>query len=95
MIRLVVAAGVVGLVLGFFLFRLPAVVTASAGLFWACIGMSLAAEWTVMSSIGLAFGVVTILQCGYLAGLFAVSMWGRAKVPAPILRSRHIDQWKT
>jgi hypothetical protein len=94
MLRLVVAAGVVGLVLGLFLFRLPAVIAASTGLFWVCIGMSLAAQWTVLGSIGLAFGVVSILQCGYLIGLFALSVWGRAKAPAPILRSGHLDQWK-
>jgi hypothetical protein len=95
MLRLVVAAGMVGLVLGFFLFRLPAVITASASLFWACIGMSLAAQWTVLGSVGLAFAGVTILQCGYVAGLFAVSVWGGAKAPDPILRSARIDQWKT
>jgi hypothetical protein len=94
MLRLVVAAGVVGLFLGLFLFRLPAVVAASTGLFWVCVGMAVAAQWTVLGSIGLAFGVVSILQCGYLIGLFALSVWGRQKTPEPILRSSHIDQWK-
>lgn len=93
MIRLVVAAGLVGLVLGFFLFRLPAVIAASASLFWACIGMSLAGQWTVLGSIGLAFAVVTILQCGYLVGLFALSVRGSAKAPDPILGSSRVDQW--
>lgn len=95
MLRLVVAAGILGLALGLFLFRLPAVVAASTALFWGCIGMSLAAQWTVWGSIGLAFGVVTILQCGYLAGLLAVTLWARARAPAPILGSTRLDQWKT
>jgi hypothetical protein len=64
-------------------------------LFWACIGMSLTGQWTVLGSIGLALGAVTILQCGYVAGLLTLSLWGRAKAPAPILGSSHIDQWKT
>jgi hypothetical protein len=95
MLRLIVTTGVVGFVLGLFLFRLPALAAASAGLFWACLGMSLAAQWTVLASVGLAFGVVTILQCGYVVGLFALSVWRRAKLTEPILRSHHIDQWKT
>jgi hypothetical protein len=95
MLWLVVAAGGVGFVLGLCLFRLPAIVAASASLFFVCIGTALFAQWELLASIGLAFVVVTILQCGYLAGLSVSWAWSRARARHTILRSSHIDQWRT
>jgi hypothetical protein len=83
------------LVLGLCLFRMPAIIAASASLFLVCIGTALHAQWKVLASIALAFAVVGILQFGYLAGLSVSSLLSRARAPHTMVRSSHIDQWRT
>jgi hypothetical protein len=63
----------------------------------AAIGLAMAPlmQWSPLMTIVSMFSAVGTLQCGYLGGMILSSARSRAKAPHAILRSSHIDQWRT
>ena len=89
---LILAAGGVGCVIGLWLVRAPFIALFSFALILVCVGNAPYAPWGLWATIWLTVALISALQAGYLAGLFAAVAWMRDKAPHKILRSSHNDQ---
>ena len=92
MLWLILAAGGVGCLLGLWLMRVPLIALISSAFVMVCVGNAPYAQWGVWATFWLTLALISALQAGYLAGLFASVAWMRAKAPNKILRSSPNDQ---
>jgi hypothetical protein len=63
-----VAAAGSGLLLGLWV-RVPAVIAVSAAIVVACIIVFLLGNWSLLTALLFGFGLSTVLQLGYVAGV--------------------------
>ena len=89
---LILAAGGVGCLLGLWLVRAPCIALTSFALVLGCVGNAPYAQWGLWATFWLTVALISTLQAGYLAGLFASVAWMRANAPHKILGSSHNDQ---
>jgi hypothetical protein len=73
------AAGSVGLLLGFWL-RAPALIAASGMTAVVCLSVAPFTELRPASAVAMTFGLVGVLQVGYLAGLMLSCAWARMRL---------------
>jgi hypothetical protein len=95
MFWLVPIAGGVGVLFGLQIVRVHWVIVASAVA--AVVGLAVAPlmHSSPLMTVVFMFSLVSALQCGYLGGILLSSARTRANAPHAILRSSHIDQWRT
>lgn len=92
MLWLVLAAGGMGVLFGFWLLRVHLVVAASVALILVCIVAALLARWPALGSVAFIVAAVGALQFGYLAGVLTSLVRTRERAPHAIWKSSHIDQ---
>ena len=79
------ATSSVGLLLGFWL-RAPALVAASGMTAVVCLSVAPFTEQGPASAVAMTFGLVGMLQAGYLAGLMLSCAWSRIRLSRSHLR---------
>ena len=72
----IILAGGTGLLLGL-RFRVPAVFVASVVVAVACIATAPLIDLPLLTSVAVAFGLLSALQGGYLMGLIVRGAWSR------------------
>lgn len=95
MFWLVPIAGAVGVLLGLQMVRVHWVIVASAVAAVTSLAVAPVMQSSPLLTVVFMFSVISALQCGYLGGILLSSARTRAKAPHAILRSSHIDQWRT
>jgi len=83
MLWLALIAGAGGFLIGLYLFRVQAIIAASATLIPICICIAPIMEWNLL---GTAIGVLTLgtaLQGGYLVGAGMTGVWSKMRAAEP------------
>ena len=86
MVWVFVAAGGAGFLLGL-RYRLPALVAVSGLAFLVCVPFALFAEMRLLSALLITFGLLGMLQVGYLGGTLVAGAWaGTRTSPADVIQ---------
>lgn len=74
-------AGAGGFLIGLYLFRVQAIIVASATLIPICICIAPVMEWTPLGTVIGVLALGTALQGGYLVGAGLTGVWSKMRIP--------------